>query len=184
MNKIVFINGYPATGKTLLLNELRKQNVPCPTVTKDGIKEVLFESLGLSTKEHGKQLNQIAVTLMCQQLEESVRAGTPLLLEANFKPIYDQAAFNSILDGAEVDILQVLITAPADVLIARDIKRFSSGQRPTGHEPLNIDTIYETQINIVKHFDFKNATCLTIDSTTIQDNYQQLAAEIIQFIVG
>ncbi|MFO0882133.1 MAG: AAA family ATPase [Candidatus Saccharimonadales bacterium] len=184
MNKIVFVNGYPASGKTSLLSELRHQRVPSPILAKDDIKEPLFRLLNLSTKEHGKQLNELVIAFMCQQLGESLRAGTPLILEANFKPIYDQASFGAILKDYNVAILQVLITAPAEVLLARDTERFNAGERHEGHEPLRIDSIYATQIDIVKHFDFDGAHNITVNSVEITDGYKQLAGEITDFITN
>jgi len=184
MSNIVFINGYPASGKTTLLRELKKQQVSSPIVSKDEIKEQLFQLLAVSTKNNGKQLNELAIRLMCQQLDESLRSGTPLILEANFKPIYDQSRFEQLFQKYEANIMQILITAPVEVLIARDAQRWQAGERHEGHQPLNMDTIYETQINVVELFTFKNSISKTVNSIEVADGYKKLATDIIKFISG
>ncbi len=47
---LIIINGAPCTGKTTLGRKLAKQ-LRLPFLSKDGIKEVLFDTLGWEDKE-------------------------------------------------------------------------------------------------------------------------------------
>jgi uridine kinase len=65
---VILITGHPSAGKTTLARYLSKRLV-LPTICKDDIKEILYDTLGWSTLEWSLQLSAAAWTLLYKHVE-------------------------------------------------------------------------------------------------------------------
>jgi len=82
--RLVLVGGAPASGKTTLAEQLAEE-LSLPLVTKDLLKEALFDSLGVpADRERSAELSRAAYTVLYRIASRLVRSGTSLILEANF----------------------------------------------------------------------------------------------------
>src|SRR5436305_11454514 len=82
---VVLINGWPCTGKTTLAVRLAEM-LSLPMVAKDGVKELLYETLGYSDRPWSQKLGAASYELIYYFIEAQVKAGKSLIAEANFHP--------------------------------------------------------------------------------------------------
>lgn len=122
---LVVVTGPPASGKTTIAEALARK-LSLPLVTKDAIKELLFESLGTGDRDWSRALGRATFAVMFLWLEAELRAGHSVIAEANF---------DAATAGGEVDRLpphrtvQVYCTAPRALVLAR----YAARTRHPGH---------------------------------------------------
>ena len=132
-NKIlIIISGPPGAGKTTL-GEKIAEKFRLPFISKDGIKELLFDSLGIKDREWSKNLGISSYGLLYYFLESLLRAGNSLIVESNFKPEYDSEKVLKLVKKYDFTPLQVQCKTNGNVLLERFKKRSESSERHSGH---------------------------------------------------
>ena len=132
-NKIlIIISGPPGAGKTTL-GEKIAEKFCLPFISKDGIKELLFDSLGIKDREWSKNLGISSYGLLYYFLESLLRAGNSLIVESNFKPEYDSEKVLNLVKQYGFTSFQVQCKTNGDVLLERFKKRSESSERHSGH---------------------------------------------------
>jgi predicted kinase len=112
---LVVVTGMPAAGKTTVARAL-SQELGLPLVTKDDIKEQLYEALGVGDVEWSQRLGKASYALIFAFCGELLAAGQSVIAEANFFAGLDEARFAE-LPGHR--LVQIHCTAPLDILLAR-----------------------------------------------------------------
>lgn len=131
-NTIVIISGPPGTGKTTLAEKIAAR-FGLPLINKDGIKELLFDSLGVGNREWSKKLGVLSYQLLYFFLESHMKAGNSLVVESNFHPENDSAQLLSLIEKYGFTPLQIQCKTEGQVLLERFKTRAESGQRHSGH---------------------------------------------------
>lgn len=129
------MTGPPATGKTTLARALADE-LRLPLLAKDAIKETLFDVLGTGDRPWSRRLGQATYAILFAVTAELLRAGRPLVLEANFARGPAEPDFGAL---PQHRLLQVVCSAPADVVLARYRERALHGDRHRGHLDLEIE---------------------------------------------
>jgi predicted kinase len=93
-------------------------------IAKDTIKEALFDGLGTGDLAWSQQLGEATYLAMLALAEESVAAGSNLVVEANFV-----RGGESRLAALPARFVQVHCSAPLEVLV----ERYASRERHPGH---------------------------------------------------
>jgi predicted kinase len=129
---LVIISGPPCTGKTTLGKRLA-DDLRLPFFNKDGIKEVLFDTLGWKDRDWSRKLGTASYELLYHSVEAMVRAGKPLVVESNFTngPATTRLLQMKARYGAET--LQIQCITNGEVLLNRFKERAESGERHPGH---------------------------------------------------
>jgi len=120
---VVVVTGPPAAGKTTIAREVAAR-LRLPLITKDTIKEALFDGLGTADLAWSQRLGEATYLAMLALAEESVAAGASLVLEANFI-----RGGEARLAALPARFVQVHCTAPLEVLV----ERYASRERHPGH---------------------------------------------------
>jgi hypothetical protein len=110
-----------------------------PLVTKDGIKELLFDSLGAGDREWSKRLGEASWRVLFHVLDAALAGRASLVVEGNFEPEYAEPRFAAL---PPFNAVQVYCTAPAEVLLERFRARAASGDRHPGH----VDELVEREL--------------------------------------
>jgi predicted kinase len=127
---LVFVTGPPASGKTHIAGLLAAE-LPLPLVAKDEFKEVLYDSLGIGDVAWSQRLGAASIALVYQAIEAHLRAGQPLVVEANFVAEQARPTLLRLQARHAFESLEVHCSAREDVLVARYESR--AGTRHAGH---------------------------------------------------
>ncbi len=129
---LVLISGPPGAGKTTLGTRLA-QEVRLPFFHKDGLKELLFETLGWSDRQWSRQLGGASMAILWHILEQQLAAGYSLVAESNFSPQMDAPKLEALQQRFAFRVLEVYCTAAPAILLERFFQRVNDGQRHPGH---------------------------------------------------
>jgi predicted kinase len=129
---IIIITGLPGTGKTTLGKKL-SEKLSLPFITRDALKELLFDTLGWSDREWSKKLGIASYALMDYFIKTELKAGRSFIIESNFKPEFDNAKFKKWQNEYHYSAVQILCYARGEVLFNRFKQRAESGERHPGH---------------------------------------------------
>ncbi len=131
---LILVSGPPAAGKTALARRLAAE-FGLPLVNKDGIKELLFDTVGTRDYEWSQNLGRASIALLYDFTERLLAAGVSLIAESNFHSGADSTRLAELRGRREFTPLQIHCTAPANVLEERNERRRHMGERHPGHVP-------------------------------------------------
>ena len=141
---LIIITGPPCTGKTTLGRKLAAE-LHLPFISKDGIKETLFESLGWRDREWSKKLGRASISLLYYFIETQLKAERSFIVESNFKAEFANLEFLELKQKYKFEPFQILCKTDGKVLFQRFKERSESGERHPGHiDHLNYDEFQET----------------------------------------
>jgi predicted kinase len=129
---LIIITGSPGAGKTILARRLAR-DLGLPLITKDGIKEMLFDTLGWQDREHSQKLGHASFELMFYFLECQLTAGKPAIAETAFWTKFHTPRFLILQEKYGFEPIQIFCRAETDLLFERFQKRVESGERHPGH---------------------------------------------------
>ncbi|MDR0324642.1 MAG: ATP-binding protein [Oscillospiraceae bacterium] len=130
-NKIILVGGYCAAGKSTFSRELaRLLSVPC--FNKDTIKEVIGEGFGPNNTDVRQKNSSVTFMLMLYIAECFLRAGTPCILESNFRTA-ESGHIRELLDRYDGECLTFIFKGNLDVLYKRYVERERAGDRHWVH---------------------------------------------------
>lgn len=127
----ILVSGIPASGKTCLSKVIANQ-FDIPVISKDEIKEIMFDTIGFSNRQEKVQLGIVSMKAMyyfAKQLMESKKA---FILENNFEEI-SMIDLNNLINHYNYKIVHVHVTGNYQVIYKRFIERDRSGHRHLGH---------------------------------------------------
>lgn len=131
-SNLVIVHGLAATGKSTIAKYLASE-LGYVFLSKDHIKESLFDSLGIKDREWSKKLGKASYAILYSFLQELLQSSTSVVIETNFKPEIDSVHFQDILKHYNVSALQVLCYADGELLYERFLARGKSKERHPGH---------------------------------------------------
>lgn len=166
MNAVVLVSGAPGAGKTTLAAPLAT-SLQLPLLSKDVIKERLYDSLPVPPTDRFTWSRQIGATSM--ELLWTLAAYAPaVVLEANFRPKSEYE--RQRLRDLHRPIVEVYCDCPPELAIDRYARRASSPQHHRGAHPttslsrdvlsefdapigfgtvIRVDTAHDVQIEVV-----------------------------------
>ena len=92
---LIIVSGPPGSGKTTLATRLAA-DLRLPLLTKDRIKEILFDTLGWSDRAWSQRLGTATMELLYADLEAQLAAGCPSVIESNFRVEWAGPRFASV----------------------------------------------------------------------------------------
>ncbi len=122
---LVVVTGMPASGKSTVA-ELLAERLSLPLVAKDEIKELLYETIGTGDVGFSGRLGGAAYALVFAGAARVLRAGQPVIAEANF---FRGSAEPELAALPSHRLVQVHCSAPLDLLV----ERYRSRARHPGH---------------------------------------------------
>jgi predicted kinase len=129
---LIIISGPPCTGKTTLGKKIAEE-FNLPFISKDDIKESLFDSLGWNDREWSKKIGIASYQILYYYLEMLLKSGRSFIVESNFKPEFDNPKLNSLSQKYDFRPLQIQCRTNGEILFERFKKRVESGERHPGH---------------------------------------------------
>ncbi len=131
---LIIVNGPPASGKSTLGKEIAAE-LGIPLLSKDAIKEEMYDSLGKIERKISRRLGETSMRLMYTVARKILDAGLGVVIEANFYHGISEKDLSKLI--AVSDAVMVHCTAPEEVLKQRYIERAQSGERHPVHDDAN-----------------------------------------------
>jgi predicted ABC-type ATPase len=128
---VIIITGYPGAGKTTLGKSL-SERFDMPFVSKDEIKEILFDSLGWKDREWSMKLGATSYELMFYFAKKIVETNKPFILETYFSQMSEKEIAN-LKNEFNIRPIQIVCSASSGIIFDRVKNRVDSGQRHPGH---------------------------------------------------
>jgi Predicted kinase len=129
---VLLVVGRPASGKSTVSRAIAERwNLP--VVSKDALKELLFDSLGVVDRDWSRRLGQAAFSLLDHVIELQLRAGKPFLVDAAYDARYENARFRAWQRKYGFTAVQVHCVASHEELVRRFAERAAGGARHPGH---------------------------------------------------
>lgn len=129
---LIIVTGLPGTGKTTLAKKIAAK-FKLPLISKDTIKEILFDELGAQDRTWSKKVGKASYTLLYHFASLMLQNGQSLILESNFCATCDSPKFQKIESRYRCQVLQIICFARGEVLIERFKKRSQNKARHPGH---------------------------------------------------
>ena len=127
----ILVTGIPAAGKSTMAKELGKQ-LNIPVISKDSIKEILFDTVGFKCRSEKVALGIGAMEIMYYCAEQLMQTGAPFILENNFENS-SKEGLEKILDKYQYTPITVVMTGDYRVIYERFLERNQSPERHRGH---------------------------------------------------
>ena len=158
---LILVSGLPCTGKTTLAERI-SDFFSFTLITKDGIKEILFDHLGYGDRDWSKGLSLATYDLMFHIAAASLKAGGSVVLEANFSPDIIRRGLEVIYQQSDFSLFDIHCRTDGEILIERFKQRAFRGTRNPGH----LDTIVLSELETL--VTGGDEGCLDLDCEAIQ----------------
>lgn len=143
---LIVVSGPPSSGKSTLAQRISGEN-NLPLISKDAIKESLFDTLGTQDRAWKTKLSEASSQIMFQTAESILQAGQSAVIENNFQPRYPYAEwFRRVQENYDMNLLHVHCTADTEVLLSRFRQRAGSEGRHPGHMDGNGEHMLRKQL--------------------------------------
>lgn len=176
---LILVTGLPCTGKSTLAKRLAR-DLALPLVSRDEIKEVLFDHLGWKDRDWSRKLGIASWHLLYYFVELLLVSRQSFVVENYFKPDFDTRKFHNLRARHDFQALQIRCTTDGETLFERFKRRSESGERHRGHIDHQNYAEFEKQLieGTVDVLDIGGAT-LDVDTTDWQGmDYTALLAAV------
>ncbi len=146
MNKplLIVVSGPSCSGKSTLAKKI-SEKFQLPLITKDGIKELIFDNLGWSDRAWSIKVGTASINLLFHYLDSMLISKRPIIIESNFKREYDTSPILEKLSKFGYYPLQIMCQCDGQIMFERFKKRSESGERHPGHnDSKNYDEFKES----------------------------------------
>lgn len=131
MSACILIAGMPATGKTTFAQKLALE-LGVPRLSKDAIKESLYDTLGFRSRAEKVRLGEAAYRVQLDMAESLLRSGLSVVLENNFEDV-SLPPLKALLARRACMPVTVLFDGDPAVVYRRFVLRDQSPERHRGH---------------------------------------------------
>ena len=158
---IIIVTGRPAAGKSTLAKWL-SQELKLLLVSKDPIREELFDRLGWKDRKWAQELGKASVDMMFYFAKAALEVGHSIIMDNSFYPPVSNPRFIALKEQYHAQSIQIVCDADRETLFQRFKTRANLGGRHPGHG--DHDVLEELHRNLGDN----NSTILEIDGTVIE----------------
>lgn len=151
----ILVTGIPAAGKSTMA-EAVSERLKLPVISKDTVKELLFDNVGFHSREEKVNLGIASMEIMYYAAGQLMKAGHPFILENNFEHS-SELGIRSLLEKYQYSALTIALTGDYKVIYQRFLERESSPDRHRGH--VVNDCYPEKKENTLKTPEAKTVSC-------------------------
>lgn len=127
----ILVTGIPAAGKSTMADVLSKK-LNLPVISKDSIKELLFDTVGFKSREEKVKLGTASMEIMYNFAEQLMKCNIPFILENNFE-YSSKEGLMLILKKYSYNALTITLTGDYEKIYQRFAERNFSPDRHRGH---------------------------------------------------
>ena len=127
----ILVTGIPASGKSTMA-EFLAERLRLPVISKDKLKEILFDDVGFASRSEKVALGTAAMNIMYYTTRQLMECGLPFILENNFENI-SREGICSLLQKYSYHAVTVVLTGDYKIIYQRFLERNESPDRHRGH---------------------------------------------------
>lgn len=127
----ILVSGIPAAGKSTIAR-LLSHKLGIPVISKDDIKEILFDHIGFTSREEKVRLGTASMDVMYYAASQMLKTNTPFILENNFENA-SRDGLNRLLADSDCPVLTITLTGDYETIYRRFVERNISPDRHRGH---------------------------------------------------
>lgn len=131
MRNIIIVAGLPGSGKSSFAEWLAKKT-GITMISKDEIKEVLFDTVGFKNREGKTRLNNASLELMFYVTKILLNQGENVILENNFEN-NAYPLFEKLTSEFDVNIVNIFVGGDSKTIYERFVTRNMDPNRHRGH---------------------------------------------------
>ena len=175
---LIIVTGLPAAGKSTLAAWLSEQ-LAIPFISKDAIKEILFDVLGWSDRQWSQRLGLAGIELLYYFADTALMAGRSIIIENTFRPDLASAKLATLAHRANAGTIQIICRASTEVVYQRFQQRAEAGQRHPGHLDLQIMGLPKVSLDDRPVRLDIGGEVINVDTTDFSTvNYQAILAQV------
>ena len=129
---LIIVTGRPAAGKSTLAKWL-SQELKLPLVSKDSIREALFDRLGWKDRKWAQKLGQASVDVMFYFARAALEVGQSIIMDNSFYPPVSNPGFQALKEQYRAESIQIVCDSDRETLFQRFKLRADSETRHPGH---------------------------------------------------
>lgn len=133
----ILMSGLPASGKTTVA-EYISEKMNLSVISKDDIKEILFDTIGFTSRENKLKLGIASSGIMNYIVEKMMQNNLPFIVDNNFENT-GASEIKNLVKKYNYDAVTVLVDGDIDIIYGRFIERDKSPDRHRGHV---VNTMY------------------------------------------
>ncbi len=126
----ILVTGMPAAGKSTMAKAIAER-LGLPAISKDAIKEFLFDNVGFRSREDKVNLGIASMQIMYYVADQLMKAGQAFILENNFESA--EHGIKNLIEKYQYFALTITLTGDYKVIYRRFLERESSPDRHRGH---------------------------------------------------
>jgi len=180
---LIIVSGPPSSGKTTLAKSIA-QKFNLPLITKDNLKEILFDTIGWKDREWSKKVGSASFAIMHYFLDSLMATGQSIIIEGNFKTEFESQHLKPRLIKFNYKAIQIMCQCDGKILFDRFKQRSESGERHPGHcDTLNYEELKDSLL--IGKYEPLDIECpiIIFDSTHLnQIDYSTIFDQIAPFI--
>lgn len=127
----ILVTGIPAAGKSTMA-EVLAEHFSLPVISKDKIKELLYDTIGFCSREEKVKLGIASMNIMYYMAEQFMKRRQSFILENNFENVSKEGLLE-ILEKYSYKAITVTLTGDYEKIYQRFLKRNDSPDRHRGH---------------------------------------------------
>ncbi|RPI94305.1 MAG: ATP-binding protein [Chloroflexi bacterium] len=129
---LIIVTGRPAAGKSTLAKWL-SQEIKLPLVSKDSIREELFDRLGWKDRKWAQDLGKASIDMMFYFARAELEVGHSIIMDNAFHPLVSKPRFQTLKEQYHAESIQIVCDSDRETLFRRFKTRADSGTRHPGH---------------------------------------------------
>ncbi len=129
---LIIVSGPPSSGKTTLAKSI-SQKFNLPLITKDSLKEILFDTVGWKDREWSNKIGSASFVIIHYFLDALMPTRQSIIIEGNFKTEFESQHLSPRLSQYNYQAIQIMCQCDGQILFERFKQRSESGNRHPGH---------------------------------------------------
>ncbi len=178
-SNIIIVTGRPAAGKSTLAKWL-SQELKLPLVSKDSIREELFDRLGWKDRKWAQKLGKVSIDMMFYFARAELAVGHSIIMDNSFYPPVSTPRFQALKEQYNAKSVQIVCDSDRETLFQRFKARADAGGRHPGHG--DQDVLEELYANLADNSSpilEIGGSVIKVDTTDFSKvNYQKILKQV------